>query len=418
MRTLQELLEKELRNAPRQFLEKRLAEKLKASGLRATKARTRKVAEHILAGNTDDIAIDRKCRDASVFVTDEDLDHVLKDTERFFGEQYESIVRDAAENIADLLYESLAANWPGEYEAQEAEVAAFMGRLERRWGKALAKLRMLLTIAREWTGGAFERWQHAKAAGKTSHLTDVMLRLLVRACQVTDEILVLLENGFADAAMARWRTLHEIAIVSAVIAKYGEEIAERYVYYQIIESWSAIKAYDRDHKNLGFGPIPKRLKEKTRRDYDKAVKRFGKKFKEENGWAADDLKVTEKERITFARLEQEAGEQYMRSPYKLASYNVHSSPKGIYVKLGSLNGPETYLAGRSNAGLIDPGQHAAVSLSQIVQINIGDSLIFDDLVAASIVDRLKFEIPREFGKAHSKLRRDDRQYRKELATGT
>lgn len=90
----------------------------------------------------------------------------------------------------------------------------------------------------------------------------------------------------------------------------------------------------------------------------------------------------------------------MRSPYKLASYNVHSSPKGIYVKLGSLNGPETYLAGRSNAGLTDPGQHAAVSLSQILQINIGGSLIFDDLVAASVVDRLKFEIPREFGKAH------------------
>jgi hypothetical protein len=42
-----------------------------------------------------------------------------------------------------------------------------------------------------------------------------------------------------------------------------------------------------------------------------------------------------------------------------------------------------------------------------VEINIGDSLIFDDLVTASIVDRLKFEIPREFGKAHDKLRRDD-----------
>ncbi len=417
MRTLQELLEKELRNVPRQILETRLAEKLKAAGLRATKARTRRLAESILAGNTSDIAIAKDGRDASIVVTDEDLDHVLKDTERFFGEHYERIVRDAAENIADLLHKSLTASWPGEYGAEEAEVAAFRGRLEGRWGKALAKLGMLLTIAREWTGGAFERRQHAKAVGQKSHLADVMLRLLVRACQVTNEILALLENGFADAAMARWRTLHEIAIVSAVIAKYGEEIAERYVYYQIVESWSAIKAYERDHKDLGFRPIPKRLKEKVRRDYDKAVKRFGKRFKDENGWAAHHLKVTEREIVKFARLELEAGEQYMRSPYKLASYNVHSSPKGIYVKLGSLNDPETYLAGRSNAGLADPGQHAAVSLSQIVQINIGDSLIFDDLVAASIVDRLKFEIPREFGKSHSKLRRDDREYRGKLAKG-
>lgn len=416
MRTLQTLFEKELRNVPRQILEKRLTEKFKTAGLRTTKARIRKVAEHILAGNIANIGMDGKGHNAPIAITDDDLDHVMKHTEHFFGEQYEPMVREAAENIANMLYKYLTVSWPSEYEAQEAEIAEFKGRLERRWGKALAKLRMLLTIVREWTGGAFERWQHAKAAGKKSHLADVMLRLIVRACQVTDEIIVLLESGLADAAMARWRTLHEIAIVSAVIAKYGEEIAERYVYYQIVESWSAIRSYERDHTDLGFKPIPKKLTEKVRRDHDKAVKRFGERFKEENGWAAGHLKLTVKERITFARLEQEVDEQYMRSPYRFASYNVHSSPKGIYVKLGNLNDPEKYLAGKSNAGLADPGQHAAVSLSQIAQINIGDSLIFDDLVAASVIERLKFEIPRAFGKAHSKLRRDDCQYRKNVAT--
>jgi hypothetical protein len=79
MRTLQKLLEKELRNVPRQILERRLAEKFKAAGLRATKARTRRLAEYILAGNTGDIAIAKDGRDASIIVTDEDLDHVLKD---------------------------------------------------------------------------------------------------------------------------------------------------------------------------------------------------------------------------------------------------------------------------------------------------------------------------------------------------
>lgn len=109
---------------------------------------------------------------------------MLKDTERFFGEQYEQIVQDAAENIADLLHKSLTGSWPGEYKAEEAEVAAFRGRLEGRWGKALAKLGMLLTIAREWTGGAFKRRQHAKAARQKSHLADVMLRLAGRTANV------------------------------------------------------------------------------------------------------------------------------------------------------------------------------------------------------------------------------------------
>jgi len=71
-----------------------------------------------------------------------------------------------------------------------------------------------------------------------------MLRLHIRACQVTNEIIILLENGYADGAMARWRTLHEIATVAAVIAKFGDELAERYVHYQIVESTKALTAYE------------------------------------------------------------------------------------------------------------------------------------------------------------------------------
>src|SRR5258708_21215725 len=144
MRTLQELLEKELRNVPRQILEKRLAEKFKAAGLRATKARTRRLAEYILAGNTGNIAIAKDGRDASIVVTDEDLDHVLKDTEPFFGEQYEQIVRDAAEKIADLLHKSLSASCPREYKADDAAVAPFRGLIHGRWGNALAALGLRL----------------------------------------------------------------------------------------------------------------------------------------------------------------------------------------------------------------------------------------------------------------------------------
>ena len=342
----------------------------------------------------------------------EDLaERVVVDFERFCSEQLQEVVQNAAKEIAQRLYKYLTANWPSQHKLQEGDVSSFRLRLERRWGKGLAGLRMLLTIVREWTAAAIDLRQRAKAAGTTSHLQDVMLRLLVRACQVTHEIVVLLESGLADAAMARWRTLHEIAVVSAVIMKYGEEIAERYVYYQIVESHFALKAYERDHKDLGFRPPSKRLSGKIRRDFLRVTGRFGKEFGKEYGWATHHLKAG---RVTFAELEREAGQEFMRSPYKFASYNVHASPKGIYVKLGTLK-PDTYLLGMSNAGLADPGQHAAVSLSQLVNLNIGHSMIFDDLVVMNVVERLKFEIPREFVKAHRKLLRDDRAYRKELA---
>jgi hypothetical protein len=130
-----------------------------------------------------------------------------------------------------------------------------------------------------------------------------LLRLHVRACQITNEIIVLLENGFADGAMARWRTLHEVATVASVIAIHGEEMAERYVHHQVVEAYKGLIAYERDHVGLRFKPISKKESQRIRKAYAAAVRRFGTKFAEEYGWAAHHLALKGKERVTFARLE-------------------------------------------------------------------------------------------------------------------
>jgi hypothetical protein len=79
------------------------------------------------------------------------------------------------------------------------------------------------TLSRRSKNGLLQEW-------------EILIRLLVRAWQVTDEILCLLENGFADGAMARWRTLHEIHVVAAVLMRHGESITERYLAHQAVES--------------------------------------------------------------------------------------------------------------------------------------------------------------------------------------
>jgi hypothetical protein len=406
MKKLHELVGVTLRQIPRSILERRLDEKFKEAGISVAAATVSKAAEHILDGSSGTFKFGKADSDVTIQITDDDIEYVVKTTERFHTEQLGGFLDKAGDEIANLFFEFLSQQWREEYEAQQADVEAFKGRLEHRWGKALGKLRMLLTIIREWSQEFYER-RHRINGGKRSHLDEVMLRLHVRACQVTDEIIVLLENGYADGAMARWRTLHEIAIVAAVIAKFGEEIAGRYVHYQIVESFSALRAYERHHKDLGFRSPSKTQSAKVRKDYENVLKRFGQQFGKEYGWAAHHLKG----HVTFARLEEEAGDARMRSPYKMASYNVHASPKGAYFKLGSLKGSPALLAGRSNAGLTEPAQHAAVSLAEITLLMIGDSAVFDDIVIGKIVARLESEIPSEFDKADKKLRRDDRRHR-------
>jgi hypothetical protein len=273
MDELQQLLETTLTQVPHLLLEKRLVEKFKATGLKVTRATTRKAALHILSGSQEFFKIDANNETLVIQITDEDIEYVVKGTERFHTEQLEGVLRKTANDTAHLFYKSLSKRWPNEFKAQQEDVAQFRKRLEHRWGKGLAKLRMLLTIVRKWAQGAYERRRRAND-GKARQYEDVMLRLHVRPCQVTHEIIVLLENGLADGAMARWRTLHEITIVAAIITRFGDEIAERYMYYQIVESFAAIKAYERDHKGLGYKAPSKRQSEKIKKDYAGAIKKL------------------------------------------------------------------------------------------------------------------------------------------------
>ncbi len=144
--------------------------------------------------------------------------------------------------IAKSTLKKLKKSWPGEQSSQEADLAGFCGRTRSRWGKPLGQLRMLLTMVREWVGEIHAR-ENSKRRSKNRQSRKLLIRLLVRGCQVTDEILCLLENGFPDGAMARWRTLYEIGVVGAVIQKHGDGIANRYLAHQHIESKRAMEKY-------------------------------------------------------------------------------------------------------------------------------------------------------------------------------
>jgi hypothetical protein len=403
---LQQVFKETLGKVAQTLLEKRLAEKIAAAGLSVDATTLSEAVAHLLDGNSGPFKVGGDDCDATISVTDDDVEYVAKATDEFRSTRLPELLDKVSDDIADKLLKFLARRWAKEFEARQTEMEAFKERLEHRWGKALDKLRMLLAIVMEWAQELYERRQK-ETGGKLSHLDDVLRRLHVRACQVTNEIIILLENGYADGAMARWRTLHEIATVAAVIAKFGEDMAERYVHYQIVESFKALLAYEKNHRALGFRPMPRQQAQKIQRDYEKAIRRFGKEFSDEYGWARRHLKG----RITFASLEAEAGDAMMRSPYKMASYNVHASPKGVCFRLGNLGQKLPLLAGASNAGLMDPAQHAAVSLAEITRLTLGDSPILDDIVAAKIIVRLEFEIPGEFAKADRKLRRDDRRHR-------
>jgi hypothetical protein len=263
---------------------------------------------------------------------------------------------------------------------------------------------MFLSISRE-LGEETEKRVRKSRAKKNWTLRNLLLRLHARSCQVTAEIITLVENGYADGAMARWRTLHEICVVATVISDSGEDLAERYVDHEIIESKRALDEYMICHKLLGYKPISKRETAHVNQAYDAAIEKYGKDFGAPYGWASAHLK---KKRPAFRDLESRADQSFMRSQYKMASYNVHAGSKSMFFRLSMLSEQSHVLAGASNAGLDEPGQNTAYTLAMIdgvlchermnnlnVQIQIRTILLLRD------------QIVRAFVSADRKLRQDE-----------
>ena len=68
----------------------------------------------------------------------------------------------------------------------------------------------------------------------------------------------------------------------------------------------------------------------------------------------------------------------------------------MYVRLGLIGAYDGLLSGRSNAGLTDPGQNTAHTLTQLAVLICGAHPTFDDNIISLILCDLRDEIPSSF----------------------
>jgi len=415
MTNAKKVLNQELEKLPYIFLEDLVARKLTALGVSSSKELAPKLIEHARSGNKEKFIWEdgnNTTEDIFISITDEDLAELKIKIQKFNDEELPKIVGIVAEKSAAEIFVSLKQNWPQQHAWEQATVADFRDNLEARWGKGLNLLRMLVAMCLDL--GAENLKLHSRSKKRReANLSNVLIRLHARACQVSAEIITLLENGFADGAMARWRTLHEIGVVATFITDFGEETAERYVAHQFVEAKAGMDDYSRSNIALGYEPLSKRSSAKILRDYEKVLQMYGKEFCSPYGWAAKDLR---KKKPIFSDLEAAAGRALMRSHYKMASYNVHASAKGIFFRLGSLD-PLSIVAGASNAGLSEPAQNLAVSLTIITSLLFGPRWEFEDIVALKTLAKIRDEIPNAFIRAERKLQRDENYHQKKRSEG-
>jgi hypothetical protein len=343
--------------------------------------------KHLL--NADTVSKERLKAPISLHLGEDDIEGAVGEFDSGLPQMMEAI----SEKVSSSLLRQLKRDGPTFLKESDRERLAFQVRLAKTWRKAFYLIELFLAVALQ-SGADFNQEEHPSTSPVSGDVVYVLTRLHARACQVSAEIIALLKAGFADGAHARWRTLHEIAVVSTFVANHGGETACRYLAHEAVESNKAATQYQRHCHAIGYEPLdPKEIAE-IRKRYDAALQRFGKEFGSSYGWAAYALK---KLKPTFSDIEQDVKLDTLSPFYRLASHNVHANPKGISVKLGL--GPsvgKVLLAGPSNTGMADPAQGAALSLLQTTSALLGTRPNLDGIVVMKMLGKLEMEIAKIF----------------------
>lgn len=144
-----------------------------------------------------------------------------------------------------------------------------------RWSEAFDLFETLIVICTE-SGAEFNKSYRPKAASENDLVFDLVVRHHARACHIAQEILCLLKNGFADAAHARWRALHEVTATAMFIAKHGKECAERFHLHEVVDSYCGMVEHKKyEHRLQAKGPTFEEVDE-CKTQYDLLIKKYGR----------------------------------------------------------------------------------------------------------------------------------------------
>ncbi len=310
-----------------------------------------------------------------------------------------AVITDYVDSIAKALLAELKANMPTMLAERRAFFASFEDRLYQRWGRALDLFDTCRVVALE-AGEEFHR-RGSGRGGKADIVYRVLVRLHARACLTASEVGSMLRTGHAEAALARWRTMYEIAVISYLVKEHGRDLAERYYLHGAVESLKGAERYQQHCVRLGYRPFSEDEMRKMRAQSEALCTRFGDSYRHDYGWAAHALGV---KKPAFSNLEQAVKLEYVRPYYMWASRKVHATSKGIALVEDDTHG-HVMLAGPSNGGLCDPGQMTVISLLQCTGCLLGLDWDVKTLATFRALYYLVGETERAFIEAHHELKK-------------
>ena len=334
-----------------------------------------------------------KKRNDGIEITDEQLTQVFEN----------SLDEPLFEEMANIIYDSLKQTMYKTLRQEQLLYLEFTSRIAQRWLTPLSLLDTMIMISEEICVDAIEKTSEIQyeAEDSLSTMTSLkfftVMKLLSKIIVTAKELSYLLKGGFSDAAISRWRTLHELnTVVQIFTQNYNDEekitdLALRYNDSVILEQFREYKkTYSKDKSSIVFLELQKDAKE--------ILKNRGKKFYTSYEWARP--LIQKNDDIRFKDLEEIVDNKHLEGFYQQANYQIHGSPSGVYYSNGEMEDERIpshmYVFGPSNYGLSLPGQLTAISLSNsIASFLLIDSTI-DHAIQITLLKLILDDILEEF----------------------
>jgi hypothetical protein len=343
--------------------------------------------------------------------------HDMEGYGQFLHEGVTSAVQGTVEATAPIMLTSVLADVDQAFDTRLRISEDFRNGLINRWRKPLKLLSAQVALSARY-GEVFNAWlRDNPPEGKTA-VVEAVTRLHARATQIGWEVEVLLQNGFADGALSRWRTLHEVSIVALFIEQEGEDTARKYLDHLQVDSRDMARFLQKSASKSGHAELTPGEVQALEAKVSELRTLHGNEFDGYHGWASKAIEARlktlglydPKKKInpTFFDIEEAVDMDRLRPYYKLASGAVHAGPKGAFFKLGL---PPQYsnviLAGPTNAGLSEAGRLTVWSLGMACIALMMVEPILDGIAWGSVINELGTQAGVAFLKAERHLREDE-----------
>lgn len=266
-------------------------------------------------------------------------------------------------NFAAELHSDLMKQTPSLVGWRRRHETGFRRRNMKRWRVAFNLLEAEWAVAQEANTSFFED-ERIEAAAEDDHLFEALTNLHARALLVARETICLLEGGFPDGAMSRWRTIHEFNVIAHFLLLHGADVARLYLASARFQTLKHAKHAQQYAKSDPSAAIEAEMIGALEKQFVELRLTLGLDLSDDYAWAAATLA---KKRPNLFDLERATEWDYWRPRVRWASRHIH----GAHVRSRGLLGmaeAEKHVAmliGPSNGGMVDPMQMLAHSLADV-----------------------------------------------------